>query len=186
MREALGLGPNRDLDTLASPVIYENHQRGAILVERYALDRSFVFCFARHPYARCASWYKFHQHLEPYRGLSFTDWVEEGLPHHWAMQNATDYVATGLSPLLQHTFVEGCRVDFIGSMERFAEGLGIVVDRLNARCEERGEPPRYRVSELHLNASPAEPTAGQLHDDRTLALVHEQLRVDFEFFGYEP
>lgn len=185
VRQALGLGPNRDLDTVASEVIDENHQRGAVLAERYGLAGSFVFCMARHPYSRCLSWYRFHRHLEPYRSLSFEHWVANGLPHHWLTQNATDYYTTGLSPLLQHTFVTGCQVDYIGRVEHFDESLASIVERLNALRGERGLPPGFRTAEVHHNASPPEPAVEQLESEHTRRAVHELLRTDYEHFGYE-
>jgi len=86
----LRLGKNRDRDTTSSPVIYENHQRGAVLADKCRLDRLYTFCFVRDPYERCISWYEYHRNLQPYESLTFADWVHAGMPHHWKRQNQTD------------------------------------------------------------------------------------------------
>lgn len=56
--DILELGANRDHDNTTSLVIYENHQRAAVLARKYNLAELFVFCFARNPYSRCISWYQ--------------------------------------------------------------------------------------------------------------------------------
>jgi hypothetical protein len=186
VRHVLDLGPNRDLESTDSPVIYENHQRGAVLSSRYDLDDLFVFCFARDPYDRCVSWYEYHRErqLEPYRSLSFTEWVERDMPHHWKRQNLTDYQREGLSPLLQSNFVTGCKIDFVGRLETFEDDLRRVVEQLNGRCSVKGLEHRFRFSQLRLNAS-----RGRKHNDsyfspQTRGRVCSLLRDDFVRFGY--
>jgi len=184
--KVLQLGRNRDEENTDSLVIYENHQRGAILRAKYRLDDLFVFCFSRNPYDRCVSWFEYHHHLEPYRSLTFDQWVRNGMPHHWRRQNQTHYSRRRLTPLLQYTFVEGCRVDFIGRMEDFARDLRFVVDRLNEISEARGLEPRFSAADYVEN------TSRRRHDDysayytpETRNIVFRLLRKDFEHFGYE-
>ena len=98
--DILDLGPNRDLETTTSLVIFENHQRAAILNKKYDLHNLFVFCFVRNPYDRCVSWYAYHKKIEPYKSLNFEAWVKAGMPHHQKRQNQTDYETEGISPLI--------------------------------------------------------------------------------------
>ncbi len=102
----LALGKNRDQENTSSLIIYENHQRASILSQKYDLNNLFVFSFVRNPYDRCISWYEYHKNMELYRSLSFSSWVKQRMPHHWRIQNQTDYVSEGFSPLFQYNFVE--------------------------------------------------------------------------------
>ena len=189
--DALELGANRNVERTRSLVIYENHQRGAVLARRYPLDRLFVFCFARNPYDRCVSWYEYHrtvERYEPYLSLSFDEWVRRGMPHHWRRQNQTDFARRGLTPLLQYTFVEGVRVDFVGRMERFDEDLGVVVDRLNEICRRRGIAHRFRRPEkvAAKNTAPRQRTrTDEYYTPETREIVYSLLEKDFRHFGYE-
>lgn len=185
MLRILDIGANRDEDRTDSPVIYENHQRAAVLAQRFQLDDLFVFCFSRDPYDRCVSWYEFHRHLEPYRSLAFRDWVGHGMPHHWEVQNGTDYTSLGISPLLQYHFVEGCRVDFVGKVESFLDDLAVVVERLNRMCERRGIDRRFEVRDEHLNRSGRSRDLGDYYDEDSKDLVYRTLEKDFLHFGYE-
>ncbi len=185
IRVMLDAGPNRDLDTTDSLIIHENHQRGAVLRHRYDVSRLFVFCFVRNPYHRCVSWYKYHRNLEPYHRLSFEQWVEAGLPHHWAKQNQTDYAETALSPLLQMTFVQDCKVDFIGRIENFETDIKYLIKHLNRLCEENRMTPVFHYRAIALNATASWLRAEDLLSERAKAIIRSQLRHDFEYFGYE-
>nr|VFJ58830.1 MAG: Sulfotransferase family protein [Candidatus Kentron sp. FW]VFJ58925.1 MAG: Sulfotransferase family protein [Candidatus Kentron sp. FW]VFJ63126.1 MAG: Sulfotransferase family protein [Candidatus Kentron sp. FW] len=127
----LELGENRDEENTASLVIHENHQRARILNQRFDLNNLFVFCFSRNPYDRCVSWYRYHKNIEPYRSLSFDSWVMNGMPHHWIVQNLTDYVSEGITPLLQYNFLEQYKVDFVGKLENFSHDMKVIIERLN-------------------------------------------------------
>jgi hypothetical protein len=188
VRHILQLGPNRDRDDTASLVIYENHQRGVVLKARHDLRRLFTFCFARNPYDRCVSWFEYHRRhgTEPYASLSFADWVMAGLPHHWRRQNGTDYVAEGLSPLLQYQFVARTRLDFIGRIETFATDLKRVIAELNRRCRAEAIPHRFVYSPQRINASDRSRRLRDFYSIETKRRVRSLLRKDFEFFGYEP
>jgi hypothetical protein len=182
--DVLELGRNRNLERTNSPVIYENHQRGSVLSARYELSGLFVFCFVRDPYARCVSWYEYHRKLYPYNRLTFAQWVEQGLPHHWQKQNLTDYAATGLSPLRQMTFIENCKVDFIGRVESFAPDLRHIIDQLNVACADVGLRRRFQHRDERLNTSGFTGDSASYYDDRSRQRVFDLLRDDFEYLGY--
>jgi hypothetical protein len=180
----LDLGPNRDQEDTTSLVIHENHQRAAVLARKYDLAALFVFCFVRNPFDRCVSWYEYHRKAEPYRSLSFSAWVEAGLPHHFRMQNETDYVASGLTPLLQATFIDGCRPDFIGRFEAFSTEMAVVIGRLNDACARHGLEHRFRRVTVHKNRSRRRRNYEDYYTPGTKAVVARLLREDFERFGY--
>ncbi len=185
IRELLQLGGNRD-DDAEEPgecrVIYENHQRLAVLERKYDLAGKYVFAFVRNPYERVASWYKCHSSLEPYASRSFARWVRDGCPSHWTIQNETNWTAAGLSPLLQGNFLAGgTPVDFVGRMENFGNDIRRLVHDLNRKCAEAGMDPRFVYRKVHINRSRprAEPYSPELR-----AKVFELFRQDFEAFGY--
>ncbi len=149
----LELGPNRDQETTTSLIIYENHQRAEVLARKYDLNNLFVFCFSRNPYDRCVSWYQFHKAIEPYNKLTFESWIKEGMPHHWNIQNQTNYQLTGLSPLLQFNFVENYKVDFIGSLENFSEDLNKIIKKLNSICIAKNIKYRFKFVNKKMNTS---------------------------------
>jgi len=185
VRVSLGLGPNRDHDSTGSPVIYENHQRGSVLTRKYDLGRLFVFCFVRNPYERCVSWYQYHRDrgMEPYTALSFDAWVRQGLPHHWQIQNETDYSSAGLSPLSQYDFIEGTVVDYVGRIESFEDDIRLISATVAARCADKGidYQPRQIV---HSNRSSRPEDWRSLFQPETLELVSTLLERDFSTFGY--
>ncbi len=183
--EILELGPNRDQEFTTSLIIYENHQRAAVLNEKYNLDDLFVFCFSRNPYDRCVSWYEYHRDMDPYRSMSFEAWIKQGLPHHFQRQNGTDYAAIGISPLLQYNYVEQYKVDFVGKLENFDADLLLVIDHLNALCDALDIDYRFTHSAVRQNYSQRDPYYESYYNDETRELVYGMLRRDFEFFGYE-
>lgn len=182
--DIMALGKNRDIEYTDSPVIYENHQRGSVLAKKYDLEQLFVFCFSRNPYDRCVSWYTYHRLLEPYKSMSFGDWIKSGLPHHWVRQNATNYEREGISPLLQYNFIENCRVDFIGRIENFEEDLNVVIETLNAICMEQKLDHRFLYGDKRLNTSEKQ-RENVRYTNETREIVYTLLKKDFEYFGYE-
>lgn len=182
--DIMALGKNRDIEYTDSLVIYENHQRGAVLAKRYNLEQLFVFCFSRNPYDRCISWYTYHRLLEPYKSMSFDDWVKSGLPHHWIRQNATNYASEGISPLLQYNFIKDCKIDFIGRIENFEQDLKGIIEKLNAICSRQKIDSRFSYNQKHLNASEKQ-SENIGYTDETRKIVYTLLKKDFEYFGYE-
>lgn len=180
----LELGKNRDFEYTDSLVIYENHQRGSVLAKKYDLEKLFVFCFSRNPYDRCLSWYNYHKDLEPYRSMSFDDWIKNKLPHHWIRQNSTDYVQEKITPLLQYNFIENCKVDFIGRMENFQEDIKLVIEKLNSICTASNINHHFTYSPLQLNTSKAS-TDKLSYTDESREIIYSLFKKDFDFFGYE-
>lgn len=182
--EILALGHNRDVEDTNSLVIYENHQRASVLKCRYDLNNLFVFCFARNPYDRCVSWYEYHRNIEPYCTISFESWVRKGLPHHLTVQNCTDYIAEGLSPLLQFNYLESQRIDFVGRIETFKSDMMIIVERLNALCAQKGLKHRFVYSDCKINTSNRLSDFEHYYSKETKEIVYSILQKDFTHFGY--
>jgi hypothetical protein len=183
--DILDLGPNRDLETTTSLVIFENHQRAAILNKKYDLHNLFVFCFVRNPYDRCVSWYAYHKKIEPYKSLNFEAWVKAGMPHHQKRQNQTDYETEGISPLLQYNYVENYAVDFIGRMENYTSDLMNIVEKLNSICAENGIEHRFKFIEEKKNVSTRDSDFESYYTQETKGLVYLMLERDFTYFGYQ-
>lgn len=185
IRHVLKLGKNRDHDDTNSLILHENHQRGLILNRKYNLQNAFTFCFVRNPYDRCVSWFQFHKmmKLEPYTALTFREWIFEKMPHHWTLQNETDFQKENLSPLLQSVFTEGCTLDYIGRVENFADDLKAVVNKLNAICENRSIPCAYRYQNKKLNTSYRSQSEAY-YTPASKDVVYQILKEDFQQFGY--
>lgn len=181
----LDLGPNRDIEKTNSPVIYENHQRGVVLSSKYDLSQLFVFCFARNPYDRCISWFEFHKNLEPYKSLTFDSWIKEGLPHHFTVQNETDYRKENISPLLQYNYIENCKVDFIGRMETFEKDTRFIIEKLNHSCKTKELNWRFRYSDLKINQSQRKNSIDSYYTIESKDIVYSTLYKDFQYFQYK-
>lgn len=186
--EILELGRNRDNDAdepVERYVIHENHQRLKVLEDRYDLSNLFTFGFCRNPYDRLISWYCFHKDIQPYKNLTFKEWVNERCPTHWTIQNQTNWIKEGLTPLLQYNFVEGRKdVDFIGRMENFDEDLGKIVDRLNQLAEEIGISRRFKTSSIRVNSSNKRKNVDEYYTPELKDKVYNMFKKDFEYFGY--
>jgi hypothetical protein len=180
----LQLGDNRDLDNTQSPVIYENHQRGQVLASRHNLTELFVFCFCRNPYDRCISWYEYHRAIEPYRNLTFREWVQLGMPHHFKKQNCTQYDEQGLSPLAQSIYVDGCKIDFIGRIENFDEDIKNIASLLNDLCKSRSLDTHFSYSPIRINTSHRNCDSSYYYDTKTRQQVYALLEQDFIRFDY--
>ena len=180
----LQIGPNRDLENTDSPVIYENHQRGSVMARRHDLTELFTFCFCRNPYDRCVSWFAYHQQLGLYKSVSFEQWIHRGMPHHFTIQNGTDYVRENLTPLSQHIYVENTAIDFIGRIENFDRDMQLVVDQLNGRAENARLNHRFTYSSVRCNASSRLQDFNRYYSPKTRAIVAELLRRDFLEFDY--
>lgn len=183
--EILELGKNRDIENTTSLVVYENHQRAAVLKKKYDLNNLFVFCFSRNPYDRCVSWYEYHKHLEPYKSLTFESWVNQGMPHHLKVQNGTDYIAEGISPLLQYNYIDGHKPDFIGKIENLSSDLEQVIEQLNTLCEKHQLTHRFKLSNIQVNTSDRKSDYRSYYTEKSMKAVYSLLRKDFEHFGYE-
>ena len=185
--EILELGENRDDDAREKTerfVIYENHQRLSVLEKKYDLTGKYVFAFVRNPYDRLSSWYQYHSGMEPYLSYDFGQWIRQGCPTHWTIQNQTDWRQEGLTPLLQYNFLAsaGTKVDFIGRMENFDADLGKVIHDLNAICASRGIGRRFEFRDVRINRSRSHLNN---YTAETRDIAYRIFRKDFEEFGYE-
>ena len=185
VREILNLGANRNCENTCSSVIHENHQRGIVLNSRYDLDKLFTFCFVRNPYTRCVSWYEFHKKIDPYVSLTFKEWVEKGMPHHWQQQNQTDYAKEQLTPLLQCTFTRDCKIDFIGRIENFKNDLKYIVKQLNVICDDKKIDDRFYFQNKKMNYSLKKERIDQYYTDEMRQKVYNILQEDFSHFNYD-
>lgn len=181
----LSLGDNRNTDNTKSLVIYENHQRASVLASRHNLSNLFVFCFCRNPYDRCVSWFKFHKGMPPYSTHTFDSWVKKGMPFHYRVQNLTNYMEEGLTPLLQYTYIEGQKVDFIGRLEHFFDDLVSITEKLNSLCADKGIPHRFVDPKLIVDRSYRRRCYEDYYTQRTKDQVYSLLKKDFDYFGYD-
>lgn len=181
------LGRNRDnhyKEESDQHVIYENHQRLKKLEERFDLDKKFVFTFVRNPYDRVKSWYNYHINTEPYKSQTLNEWIQNGCPTHWKVQNQTNWRKENLSPLLQFNFVDGkTKVDFVGKIENFEEDCKLIITKLNKLFEDNGLEKRISYKTLQANRS-TDQTKEQITDENK-ELIYTMFRKDFEYFGYE-
>lgn len=181
------LGRNRDnhyKEESDQHVIYENHQRLKKLEERFDLDKKFVFTFVRNPYDRVKSWYNYHINTEPYKSQTLNEWIQNGCPTHWKVQNQTNWRKENLSPLLQFNFVDGkTKVDFVGKIENFEEDCKLIISKLNKLFEDNGLEKRISYKTLQANRS-TDQTKEQITDENK-ELIYTMFRKDFEYFGYE-
>ena len=181
------LGRNRDnhyKEESNQHVIYENHQRLKILEERFDLDKKFVFTFVRNPYDRIKSWYNYHITTEPYKSQTLNEWIQNGCPTHWKVQNKTNWRKENLSPLLQYNFVDGkTKVDFIGKIENFEEDCKLIIIKLNKLFDDYGLEKRISYKTLQANRS-TDQTKEQITDENK-ELIYTMFRQDFDYFGYK-
>ena len=181
------LGRNRDnhyKEESNQHVIYENHQRLKILEKRFDLDKKFVFTFVRNPYDRIKSWYNYHKTTEPYKSQTLNEWIQNGCPTHWKVQNQTNWRKENLSPLLQYNFVDGkTKVDFIGKIENFEEDCKLIIIKLNKLFEVYGLEKRISYKTLQANRS-TDQTKEQITDENK-ELIYTMFRQDFDYFGYK-
>lgn len=185
VRTILQLGKNRDKENTSSLIIYENHQRASILSKKYDLNNLFVFCFSRNPYDRCISWYEYFKNIEPYKSFTFGSWVNNGMPHHFKIQNETDYEKEGISPLLQYNYVEQYKVDYVGKIESFNDDLKIIIEKLNTDCNEKNINHKFVFKNKKLNTSKRVPNFEYYYNTKTKETVYSLLKKDFEHFGYK-
>lgn len=181
--EILRLGANRNLEDTNSPIIWENHQRGEVLAERFDLSNLFTFCFCRNPYSRVKSWYSHHKRLNiaPYTKMSFEDWIKAKMPHHWKSQNLTNYSELGITPLLQYNFVKNTKVDFIGRMENFDKDMLKIITILNELLNKHKIPPLFSYHPVKKNRTNSESLQ---YTPEMKDIVYEELKKDFEYFDY--
>lgn len=179
------LGTNRDSENTSSLIIFENHQLGKVLNQKYNLNDLFVFCFSRCPYDRTISWFEYHKNLKPYSELNFRDWLDKGMPHHWVQQNKTNFLLENKSPLEQHIFIEDCKVDFIGKIEDFENSQKIVKDELNKICSMENLKYRFNIQFNHINTSKRNKKIEGYYDARSKKIVSKLLSKDFDIFGYD-
>lgn len=165
-------------------VLYENHQRIYVLEDLYDLNNIYLFCFVRNPYQRIVSWYQYHIEHSFYKYVTLNDWVKNGCPIHWKIQNKTDWEKEKLSPLLQYNFIEskkGIKVDFIGKMENFKEDCDKLINILNQKFKERGFKKIIPNNIIHKNKSI--PIKEELTVE-SKEIIYNLFKKDFEYFDY--
>jgi len=181
MMKGLQISGLRDLDNSSDEVVYENHQRGAILKDRYNLEDLYLFTFVINPYSRCISWYNYHYKLgiKPYVDYTFDEWIKAGLPHHWTKQNMSEY-SKDLTPILQYTFTKGCSPNFIGHIENFKNDIKEVLANLN-----RSSLKKYNEADFNIHSSnEIEGYYRNYYTAETADIVYNTLKDDFLHFNY--
>ena len=183
------MGSCRDLDSLDSDnlIIFENHQRLKILEERYNLDDLFVFAFVRNPYDRVKSWFSYHTgHC--YDNLTFEEWVNNGCKTHFNIQNKTNWINEGLSPLLQYNFIVSSKkkVDFVGKIENYENDMKIITEKLNNICKEKGIQHEFIFRNVKCNTNSQNKNKKNLEmSNETKEKIYNLFKKDFEYFGYD-
>lgn len=179
LREMFELGGHRERDTTDSPIVHECHRVASQLTADH--PGLFTFAFVRCPFARCFSWYQYHDRVSPYNKMSFGDWVLAGMPHHWLVINGTDWTAR--TPLLQSAFLDS-HVDFVGRVEWITRDAAIVADRLNAIVGAAGLSAKYEFTAMRENAGREPFSIGRHYSTATRKTVEVLLAEDFERFDY--
>ena len=170
----------RDRSTSQDIGICDNHASSKILYKRYG-EKEFInrfrFCFVRNPWARCVSWYMYHKHKYPYNKYNFESWIRAKMPHHWTMQNGTNY--SKQSPLEQHIFITdkngNININFVGKIENFNEDMNKILEKLGAN---------YINTNVKLNKSNHKEYKNYYNED-TKNIVANLLKRDIELFKYE-
>jgi hypothetical protein len=179
-----GLPRPKNASSATDVGLMDNHAPCDTLLARYGpaeFHRRFKFCFVRNPWDRCVSWYCHHIGIEPYSRYDFKGWIKAGMPHHWDVQNETDY-RNARTPLAQHPFItsrsDEVMVDFIGRVERMGEDLAHVFDTLGM-----APPPRRP----HINRARARLRGDyrNYYDDETAREVGRMLETDVAMFRYQ-
>ena len=120
--------------------------------------------------------------MEPYRRYTFGQWVKQGCPVHWTVQNATDWVAIGASPLLQWNFIKDAKSRVVlGQIESFESDLKRIITHLNTRCLVKGVPHRFAYRPVRVNTSDHTQCS---YTPETWDLISDLFREDFVRFGY--
>lgn len=140
----------------------------------------FVFAFARSPYARAYSLWKF-----------LRKWKEG--PHHALAENrsfedfiVSDEVASGAIDIAKpqaHWLCDADRrlmdgIDFVGRVERFDEDFSFILSTISRR-------PRVHQSEKRENASAEEGEWADELTPRAKAAIEAVYAPDFDLFGYD-
>ena len=173
--------PTKDHSNKTDTIICDNHCRSILLQQRYPdFNDRFKFCIVRNPYERTQSWFLFHKYnmkLKPYTDLSFTNWIEKGCPHHWKIQNGTDYILNNLSPLHQYTFIYdedmNLLVDKICKFENLNHDIQEVFNQLNI--------PSKNLPKINCSKELSSEVEYTLD---TKNMIYSLLYKDFELFNY--
>lgn len=185
------LGRNRDNDSDENNhyIIYENHQRLAILEKKYDLSDKFIFTFVRHPYSRIKSWFNYHKYdpifknISLYQNTNLNDWVKNGCKTHWRKQNMTDWMKEEKSPLLQYNFIEGnTHIDYIGKIENFEEDNKNIISKLNKLFSENNIPKYIKYSKIKKNESNADKDEELTTESKEI--IYKLFKKDFDYFNY--
>lgn len=121
---------------------YDNHASAAVLkrwVGEENWSRSFSFAFVRNPWSMLVSWFFYHKNNPVYKNINFPEWIRNGMPNHWQINNKTDW-HQGLvedDPLNQLNFLKDEKneicVDFIGRFESFQDDFDHMCNKLNLK-----------------------------------------------------
>lgn len=117
--------------------------------------------------------------------MTFAEWVRNGMPHHWKQQNQTDYEKNNLTPLLQKTFIKGCKIDFIGRIENFDNDMRYVIDKMNAISRIKSIEHKFKFRNLKYNHIKKKIIIDKYYNRKIKELVYDILMEDFIQFGYD-
>lgn len=172
----------KDLSNRKSIGISDNHARCAVIKRRYGVpefNKRFKFCFVRNPWDRCVSWFFYHRKMVPYNKYTFEKWVKAGMPHHWTIQNGTNYRRLKMSPLHQSVFfIDGegkPEVNYVGRIENFEHDMKEILTKLDVNSN---------MVNIKLNRS-NRVEYRKYYTEETKNIVARILKRDIELFKYE-
>jgi hypothetical protein len=153
-------------------------------------DRYFTFAFARNPYARAYSTFKFLRRMRAETGLDFLAPLDDLKSFNDFVRS--DYFRTeGMDRILKpQTFWIGngsenptLAVDYVGRVETIDDSIRHISERVPGLL---GMAGNIKVPVLNSSGQPSEETWPELmRDQNTERLVFEKYRIDFEMFGYD-
>jgi hypothetical protein len=157
-------------EKIVCPAHYTAREAREMFSTQDRWDELFKFAFVRNPWDRMVSWYEFHfgNHWGDYRRYSFTEWVENGLQHHWKVP---------YNPLVMSNFLDNeagdMMLDEVFRFEELAAAYQTLQDKLD-----------FDMDLVHVHASTRKPY--RLYYTRnTEQIVANAFAKDIERFGYE-
>jgi hypothetical protein len=106
------------------------------------------------------------------------------MPHHFKIQNRTNYKQLGLTPLLQGVFIKNCKVDFIGRIENFDKDINHVINKLNDLCSKHSLAYKFNFQPIKINTSIRSIDTESYYDHESKEALYSLLEPDFIQLNY--
>jgi hypothetical protein len=138
-------------------------------------SNAFNFTVVRNPWDRLVSWYFYNKEHEPYKSISFKDWIIKGCPHH--LHNDDHLKQFPDNPVSQIDWITNKKgdimVDYIIKLETINDDFKVVSDKIGLNLSEF---PNLNKSE-HKNYK-------EYYDKETITLVSEMFKKEIEILNY--